>query len=63
MSERIEIQTLTDGGQQAGDIAHTIAAFLGGATKTLDLAQYDFNLSATRRTSSRAPSPPPQAAA
>jgi len=44
MSERIEIQTLTDGGQQAADVARTVAAFLGGATKTLDLAQYDFNL-------------------
>jgi phosphatidylserine/phosphatidylglycerophosphate/cardiolipin synthase-like enzyme len=45
MSERIEVQTLTDGGQQPQDIARTVAAFLGGATKTLDLAQYDFNLS------------------
>src|SRR3954466_6464962 len=45
MSERIEIQTLTDGGQQAADVARTVATFLGGAAKTLDLAQYDFNLS------------------
>ena len=45
MSERIEIQTLTDGGQQPPDVAHQVAAFLAGATKTLDLAQYDFNLS------------------
>ena len=37
MSERIEIQTLTDGGQQPEDVAR-IAAFLGGATRTLDLA-------------------------
>src|SRR5260221_7582333 len=44
MGERIEIQTLTDGGQQAADVARTVATFLGGATKTLDLAQYDFNL-------------------
>src|SRR6185503_9517397 len=45
MSARIEIQTLTDGGQQPPDVAHQVAAFLAGATKTLDLAQYDFNLS------------------
>jgi phosphatidylserine/phosphatidylglycerophosphate/cardiolipin synthase-like enzyme len=45
MSERIEIQTLTDGGQQAAEIARAVAAFLAGAKKTLDLAQYDFNLS------------------
>ena len=45
MSERIEIQTLTDGGQQPADVARAVATFLGGATKTLDLAQYDFNLS------------------
>ena len=44
MSERIEIQTLTDGGQQPPDVARTVAAFLAGATQTLDLAQYDFNL-------------------
>jgi len=37
MSERIEIQTLTDGGQQPEDVAHRVAAFLSGATKTLDL--------------------------
>src|SRR5690348_14107926 len=45
MSERIEIKTLTDGGQQPPDIAHAVASFLAGARKTLDLAQYDFNLS------------------
>ena len=44
MSERIEIQTLTDGGQQPPDVARMVAAFLAGATHTLDLAQYDFNL-------------------
>ena len=44
MSERIQIRTLTDGGQQPLDIAHAVATFLDGATKTLDLAQYDFNL-------------------
>jgi len=44
MSERIEIRTLTDGGQQPVDIARAVAAFLDGAEHTLDLAQYDFNL-------------------
>src|SRR5436190_12402591 len=44
MSERIEIHTLTDGGQQPGEIAALVAAFLDGANETLDLAQYDFNL-------------------
>ena len=42
----IEIRTLTDGGQQPAEIAHAIAGFLDGATRTLDLAQYDFNLGA-----------------
>ena len=44
MSERIEISTLTDGGQQPPQVAHQVAAFLDGAQQTLDLAQYDFNL-------------------
>jgi phosphatidylserine/phosphatidylglycerophosphate/cardiolipin synthase-like enzyme len=44
MSERIEIRTLTDGGQQPPEIAHAVAAFVDGAQHTLDLAQYDFNL-------------------
>jgi phosphatidylserine/phosphatidylglycerophosphate/cardiolipin synthase-like enzyme len=44
MSERIEIHTLTDGGQQPAEVAHRVADFLTGAKKTLDLAQYDFNL-------------------
>jgi phosphatidylserine/phosphatidylglycerophosphate/cardiolipin synthase-like enzyme len=44
MSERIEIRTLTDGGQQPVEIARAIAAFLDGATSSLELAQYDFNL-------------------
>jgi phosphatidylserine/phosphatidylglycerophosphate/cardiolipin synthase-like enzyme len=44
MSERIEIRTLTDGGQQPAEIAHVVAAFIDGAERTLDLAQYDFNL-------------------
>jgi phosphatidylserine/phosphatidylglycerophosphate/cardiolipin synthase-like enzyme len=44
MNERIEIHTLTDGGQQPQEIAGLVATFLSGARKTLDLAQYDFNL-------------------
>ena len=35
---------MTDGGQQATDVAQRIAAFLDGATTTLELAQYDFHL-------------------
>jgi phosphatidylserine/phosphatidylglycerophosphate/cardiolipin synthase-like enzyme len=46
MSERIEIRTLTDGGQQPADVARMVAAFLDGAERTLDLAQYDFKLGA-----------------
>jgi phosphatidylserine/phosphatidylglycerophosphate/cardiolipin synthase-like enzyme len=44
MNERIEIHTLTDGGQQPLEIAQLVAAFLDGAQATLDVAQYDFNL-------------------
>ena len=44
MKPRIEVRTLTDGGQSAPEIAHAVAAFLDGATRSLDLAQYDFDL-------------------
>jgi phosphatidylserine/phosphatidylglycerophosphate/cardiolipin synthase-like enzyme len=44
MSERIELRTLTDGGQQPPETARAIAAFIDGATRSLELAQYDFNL-------------------
>src|SRR5882757_9000064 len=44
MTERIEIRTLTDGGQQPVEVAHAVAAFIDGAKRTLDLAQYDFKL-------------------
>jgi phosphatidylserine/phosphatidylglycerophosphate/cardiolipin synthase-like enzyme len=44
MNERIEIRTLTDGGQEPATIAQSVADFLDGAATTLDLAQYDFNL-------------------
>jgi phosphatidylserine/phosphatidylglycerophosphate/cardiolipin synthase-like enzyme len=46
MSERIEIRTLTDGGQQPTEIAAAVAAFVDGAERSLELAQYDFNLGA-----------------
>jgi phosphatidylserine/phosphatidylglycerophosphate/cardiolipin synthase-like enzyme len=35
---------LTDGGQQPLEIAAELASFLGAAQRSLDLAQYDFNL-------------------
>ena len=44
MSERIELRTLTDGGQRPAEIAWAISAFIDGATQSLELAQYDFNL-------------------
>src|SRR3954454_12942289 len=44
MNERIEITTLTDGGQQPADVARRVAGFLDAAQDTLDLSQYDFNL-------------------
>jgi phosphatidylserine/phosphatidylglycerophosphate/cardiolipin synthase-like enzyme len=44
MSERIQIRTLTDGGQQPVEIARAVAEFLDVAQQSLDLAQYDFNL-------------------
>src|SRR5947207_2140923 len=44
MNPSIQIRTLTDGGQQALEIARVIADFLGAAKRSLDLAQYDFNL-------------------
>jgi phosphatidylserine/phosphatidylglycerophosphate/cardiolipin synthase-like enzyme len=46
MNERIEIHTLTDGGQQPQEVARLVAGFLDGAQGTLDIAQYDFNLGA-----------------
>src|SRR5947208_10085586 len=44
MSASIRIRTLTDGGQKPLEIAHGVADFLGAAKRSLDLAQYDFNL-------------------
>ncbi len=43
----IEVRTLTDGGQAPHVIARELAAFLDGATKTLDLALYDIRLTGT----------------
>ncbi len=44
MSSSIRIRTLTDGGQPAPEVAREVADFLGAARRSLDLAQYDFNL-------------------
>jgi phosphatidylserine/phosphatidylglycerophosphate/cardiolipin synthase-like enzyme len=40
----IELHTLTDGGQQPLEVAQRLAAFLGAAQRTLDLALYDVRL-------------------
>jgi phosphatidylserine/phosphatidylglycerophosphate/cardiolipin synthase-like enzyme len=40
----LEVQTLTDGGQSAVDVAKDVAAFLSAATSSLDLACYDLRL-------------------
>jgi len=40
----IELHTLTDGGQKPLDVANKLAAFVGAATRTLDLALYDVRL-------------------
>jgi phosphatidylserine/phosphatidylglycerophosphate/cardiolipin synthase-like enzyme len=40
----IEVRTLTDGGQTAAEVAEQLAAFLGSARRSLDLALYDFDL-------------------
>src|SRR5947208_1489000 len=40
----IELRTLNDGGQSAADVAAAVAAFVGAARESVDLAQYDFNL-------------------
>src|SRR5581483_12516376 len=51
MNERIQITTLTDGGQQPRDVARQVAAYIDGATRSLDLAHYDFNLGPETRAS------------
>jgi len=40
----IELRTLNDGGQSAVEVAGWIADFVGGATRSLALAHYDFHL-------------------
>ncbi len=42
----ITIRTLTDGGQPASAVATAVADFLDRARRTLELAQYDFDLGA-----------------
>jgi phosphatidylserine/phosphatidylglycerophosphate/cardiolipin synthase-like enzyme len=49
MSSSIQLQTLTDGGQQPLEIAHFVGVFLGSAQRSLDIAQYDFNLGSQTR--------------
>jgi phosphatidylserine/phosphatidylglycerophosphate/cardiolipin synthase-like enzyme len=44
MKPKLTIRTLTDGGQPATDVARAIAEFVDRAERTLDLAQYDFEL-------------------
>jgi phosphatidylserine/phosphatidylglycerophosphate/cardiolipin synthase-like enzyme len=44
MNPPVTIRTLTDGGQTAVDVASEIAAFVDEAQRTLELAQYDFEL-------------------
>jgi phosphatidylserine/phosphatidylglycerophosphate/cardiolipin synthase-like enzyme len=39
-----EVRTLRDGGQRTDEVAGWIAEFIGGARRSLDLAQYDFHL-------------------
>jgi phosphatidylserine/phosphatidylglycerophosphate/cardiolipin synthase-like enzyme len=41
---RVEVRTLTDGGQPAEETAHALAEFLSGAKQTLEIAVYDFHL-------------------
>ena len=40
----VHVRTLTDGGQSAEDIANALAAYIGAAEKTLEVAIYDINL-------------------
>jgi phosphatidylserine/phosphatidylglycerophosphate/cardiolipin synthase-like enzyme len=49
MNPALTVRTLTDGGQSAADVAGWIAAFLDGAQRSLDLAQYDFHLDGEAR--------------
>jgi phosphatidylserine/phosphatidylglycerophosphate/cardiolipin synthase-like enzyme len=40
----IDVETLTDGAQTAAGVAARLAGFLGGASRSLDIAIYDFAL-------------------
>ena len=40
----LEVRTLTDGGQQADEVASWVVQFLDGARRSLDIAQYDLKL-------------------
>jgi phosphatidylserine/phosphatidylglycerophosphate/cardiolipin synthase-like enzyme len=40
----LDVQTLTDGGQQPLEVAQQIADFIGEAEQSLDFAHYDFHL-------------------
>src|SRR5689334_6501942 len=46
MKPPLTIRTLTDGGQTPVDVAREIAVFFDAAQRTLELAQYDFELGA-----------------
>ena len=41
---RVEVRTLTDGGQPAEETAHALAEFAAAAKQTLEIAVYDFDL-------------------
>jgi phosphatidylserine/phosphatidylglycerophosphate/cardiolipin synthase-like enzyme len=41
---RVEVRTLTDGGQPAEQTAHALAEFFAAAKQTLEVAVYDFKL-------------------
>jgi phosphatidylserine/phosphatidylglycerophosphate/cardiolipin synthase-like enzyme len=41
---RVEVRTLTDGGQPAEQTAHALAEFCSAAKQTLEIAVYDFQL-------------------
>jgi phosphatidylserine/phosphatidylglycerophosphate/cardiolipin synthase-like enzyme len=43
---RVEVRTLTDGGQPAEETAHALAEFLSAAKQTLEIAVYDLHLPA-----------------
>ena len=45
-SAPIAVRTLTDGGQTASEVADWLAGFVAEATSTLDIAVYDFALTA-----------------